>query len=625
MKLKDVFLYLYNSGSENIKNTNIVNDSIVVESDSTIQLELTKIPYSKDHIFIFINGEYTEFDYNLDQNRINLLDITDPANFRFSQGDLVNVFYFNQLSNNNIPITPSLDVDQFIGGDPYYILKVGVIDNNYILVSKNGKVQHDYEISHGVLTIPNTTPTDMVTVYYLNRGYLERRSKIGLSQLDTGSLDTRYIIKDNTYTKSQVDSVISNLNGNSPVGLNDLNTITTAIQEHPDYYSYLTSQLNTKSDLGHSHSNLYYSRFELINNLDNYIEISNIISNTDLYSYADDKINKTDVYTRDEVDLIISTLPGNSSTNRGIFIAGGANRETADTNVMDIINISTQSNALFFGTFQSNRRGLTGMSNGLNNVGIISGGDSVTNNAGTTSMFSINALNATSVSYFGDLIRPRYYATSDSNGTNNIGVIISGNNNTRDIEYVIIGTTYTSGGMFGQLSAEAKETTSASVSNGKNDRIVFGPVIQASMIYSTEYITPSTLSNSTLFGNIDNNIQQSAGASNDMNDRGIFIGGFNMSNSSFVNNISYINIASISNSISFGVLDTPRSRTSTVSNGVNNRVAFGGGNVGLDTVNYSYTRSVEYVNVNSTSNSMNFGDLTLSRGDNIATISNSAL
>ena len=625
MKLKDVFLYLYNSGSDNIQNTNICRDSIVVESDSTIQLELSNIPYSKDHIFIFVNGEYKEFVYSLDQNRINLPDITIPENFRFSQGDLVNVFYFNQLSNNNIPITPSLDVDEFSGGDPYYILKIGAIDSNYILVVKNGKVQHDYEITNGVLSIQNTIPTDKIHVYYLNRGYLERRAKISLKQVDTSTIDTHFVVKENTYTKSEVDDLISHLNGNSSVGLSDLYSISTAIKDHPDYSTYLTDQLNMKSEYGHRHDDKYYTRFEMINTLHNYIEIANVTTNTDFNNLLSDKLDKSNTYTRDEVDLIISTLPGNNTSNRGIFIAGGANRETADTSVMDIINISTQSNALFFGTFQSNRRGLSGMSNGLNNIGIISGGDTITNNTGTTSMFSINALNATSVSYFGDLIRPRYYATSDSNGTNNIGVILSGNKNTRDIEYVIIGSNYTSGGMFGQLSAEAKEHSSGSVSNGRNDRIVFAPVIQSGSVYTSEYITPSTLSNSTLFGNVENDIQQVSGVSNDMNDRGLFIGGLKTSNYSFANNITYINIANISNAIAFGVLDTPRARTTSVSNGTNNRAAFGGGNIGLDTNSYSYTKSIEYVNINSTSNAMNFGELTLSRGDNCAGISNSAL
>jgi hypothetical protein len=625
MKLKDVFLYLYNSGSANVQSTNITKDSITVESDSTIQLELSKIPYSKEHVFIFVNGEYKEFDYSLDQNRINLPDISIPENFRFSQGDLVNVFYFSKLSNNNIPITPSLDVDEFIGGDLYYILKVGALDSNYVLVSKNGKVQHDYTITNGVLEIPNTIPTDKIYVFYLNRGYLERRSKISLKQLDTATIDTRYFVNNNTYDKSEVDSLISSLNQNSPLGLSELSSLTTAINEHSDFHGYLTEQLSMKSDIGHLHHNLYYTRFETINDLYDYIEQANVMSNTDVVNNLDTKINKNEVYNRDELDLIISTLPGNNSTNRGVFVAGGANRETADTNVMDIINISTQSNALFFGTFQTNRRGLTGMSNGLNNIGIISGGDTVTNNTGTTSIFSMNILNATSVSYFGDLIRPRFYATSESNGTNNIGVILSGNNNTRDIEYILIGANYTSGGLFGQLSNEAKDTTSAAVSSGRNDRIVFAPVVQSASIYISEYITPSTLSNSVMFGQVEPEIQQVVGTSNDMNDRGIFAGGRRMNSSAFTNVISYINIANISNSIGFGVLNIPRARATAVSNGTNNRGVFGGGNTGLDIVNYLYTNDLEYININSSSNAMNFGDLTLSRGDGCAGLSNSAL
>jgi len=626
MKLKDVFLYLYNSNSENLQKSNVVKDTVTIESDSSIQIVLSKIPYSSDHVFIFVNGEYTNFEYTLDENRITLLDISNPNNYRFTAGDLVDIFYFSQLSSNNVPIAPTLDVDEFTGGELYYILKIGALDSNYILVEKNGKVQSDnYNIVNGILTINNTIPTDVIRVFYLNRGYLERRSKISLRQLDTATIDTRYTIKQNTYNRTEVDNLISSLNGNAPLELNDINELNNAIGENRDYYTYITDQLNMKSDIGHTHSDAYYSKFEINTTLTNYIDLSNVLSNTDAITELDYKIDKDSVYTKDELDLIISTLPGNTTSNRGIFVAGGANRETADINIMDIINITAQSNALFFGTFPSNRRGLTGMSNGLNNIGIISGGDTITNNYGTTSMFSMNMLNATSVSYFGDLIKPRYYASSESNGTNNIGVVLSGNSTTRDMEYILIGSNYTSGGQFGELSAESLGNVSAAVSSGRNDRIIFAPVVQSATVYISEYITPSTLSNSIMFGTVEGEIKETVGTSSDMNDRGIFAGGKRMTNNTFISNISYINIASISNSLSFGSLNIPRARSSAASNGTNNRAVFGGGNVGLDATNYVYTNDMEYININSPSNAMNFGQLTLSRGDNCAGLSNSAL
>lgn len=615
MKLKDVFLFLYNSNINELnKNTNINNEIFEIRSNAN-SLVLSKIPVSKDHILIFKNGELLDDNFSL----INSI-IQFESNI-FKSNDVINVFYFEKI-NKDYEESNVIEYDEFQGGNKYYILKLGVINRNNIIVVVNDKIYEDFEINDGILKINGTTHIDKIFVYYLNRGLIERISKISLNQLNLNSIDTRYVRKELVYTKEEVDSKLFNLNENSPMSFSDLNSLSRAIDNNPNFYEFIMNHINDKAELYHNHNNFYYKKIDIINILNNLISNSSILSDNKFYELLDNKINLTDTYTKMEVDLIISTLPGKNTTDRGLFIAGGVNRLNSDTNVIDIININTQSNAIYFGNFQVNRRGLTATSNGIKNIGLVFGGDSCTNNSGTTSIFFMNILVNNSISYFGDLSRIRNYATSASNGTNNLAVVLSGNKNTEDIEFILINQYYTSGGLFGKLSAEASKSVTASCSSGKNNRVVFGPVVQSGNVYTNEYINLSSFSDSILFGQCENSINDIAGTSNDMNNRGVFIGG--VSNNSFVNKITYINISNISNTSNFGLLMNSRAKTTAISNGVNNRGIISGGNIGPLPA-YNYTNNIEYISINSLSNSINFGNLTLARGDNMAGISNSAL
>lgn len=628
MNLKNVFLYLHNLRAASLPKTNLLYSAFIVipenilsnpqiiDQEYSCALLLESTPYSEDHIFVFQNGIYLNS---------NLYAIDNTTLYTNSQiNDKIDVFYFKTQSNLNLNIQPTLPVDTFVGGQPYYNLSIGALDGNYILVVKNGKVQNEYTISNGRLIIPNTNSIDTITVYYLNRGFIEKRAKLSIVQLNTNEIDTRYVNESNVYNKEEFDEKLYSLNNNSPLGLRDLRELSNAISNYPNYSQYLISQLSGLADINHIHNDVHDTRYEVSTKLNRYIDNSNVYTNSEIFNKLTTKLDSNLTYDKSEIDLLISSLPGNNPINRGIFIAGGANPTTSDTNIMDIINISTMSNAIFFGNFSTTKRALAGTSNGIGNVALISGGSAYNSTTGTTSIFSMSMLNSSTVNYFGDLIHTRKYATSNSNGSNNIGIILSGNSNTRDIEYRFINNAYTGGGLFGSLSLEASMSVSASASSGKSDRIVFGPIINSSVIYTTEYITPSTLSNSMLFGNCKLEIVSTSGCSNDVNNRGIFVSGINTSVNNFSADIDYFNISSLSSTISFGSLSIARARSSSISNGMNNRGIIASGNIGLDTNNYSYTNNIEYININSTSNALNFGNLVMARGDNVAGVSNSA-
>lgn len=617
MNLKSVLIYLHTQNLKKISSTNLRAEHFNI-NENTDTIELTYSPYSKNHIFIFIDDEYVDssiFEINNNKTIKFLTNVNDKH---------IDVYYFQsieRIQSDNIEETSTLDIDEFIGGNNNYVLKIGALDEKCILVTVNNKIITEYTIENGVLNVDHSTPTDTIRVYYLNRGFIERRAKIGLHQINDDTVRSRYQTINNTYTKNEFDSKFHSLKGNLPIGLTNLQKIAEAIVNHPNYYQYVQNELSKLSDIGHTHDIDYNTRFQTYTILDGYNDISEMLDIDQILDKIDEKIDISQVYTKTEFDQIISNLPGNNPNNRGIFISGGANNNPQiNTNLMDIINISSTTNAAFFGNFQTAKRGLTGTSNGIGNTGIISGGND------TTSVFSVSILNNNQTSYFGDLIYTRNYATSNSNGSGNIGIIMGGNQSTRNMEFKFINNNQTIGSIFGMLSSEASSSVISSVSSGKNDRIVFGPVYSNNTnVYTTEYFTPSTLTNSQLFGELTTGYQYVSGTSNDINDRGVFSGGIFNNTGLFTSHVQYLNIGVLSNSQHFGELIQSRGYATSISNGINNRAVIAGGNIGMNSNEYGYTNKIEYFNITNPSTANQFGNLTLARGDNMAGISNGAL
>ena len=118
-----------------------------------------------------------------------------------------------------------------------------------------------------------------------------------------------------------------------------------------------------------------------------------------------------------------------------------------------------------------------------------------------------------------------------------------------------------------------------------------------------EYITISTTSNTTDFGDLNYgspsyNVEGSCNGT-----RGIFQGG----HSSATNVLDYITVASTGNAISFGALSVDRYNPGSLGDAT--RAVFGGG----DTGGATKVNTMDYVSYDTTGNATDFGNLTVSR------------
>jgi len=134
--------------------------------------------------------------------------------------------------------------------------------------------------------------------------------------------------------------------------------------------------------------------------------------------------------------------------------------------------------------------------------------------------------------------------------------------------------------------------------------LFFGGYDGSSFGSTTEYITINTLGNSKSFGNLLDVVADSAAFSNGTNSRGINTGGVKLA-PGVVNSkkIEYININSMSNSILFGDLLAVRNALKGTSNGESERGIIAGG------YNIASVNTIEYITINSIGDSIDFGDL----------------
>ena len=187
------------------------------------------------------------------------------------------------------------------------------------------------------------------------------------------------------------------------------------------------------------------------------------------------------------------------------------------------------------------------------------------------------------------------------------------------MDYVQIATTGI-GFDFGDL------TTSGTVSGGTASStrgLFFGgrrPGGGTSNIHTAiQYITISSTGNSFFFGDLSFRPVIGSGASN--NTRGIFVGGYNsispysgpQGTGSGLLNIDYVTIVSLGNSSSFGELTVGRRIPGSVSSPT--RGLFAGGRSFNSPATITRVNVIDYVEIASTGNAMDFGDLLATDND----------
>lgn len=167
-------------------------------------------------------------------------------------------------------------------------------------------------------------------------------------------------------------------------------------------------------------------------------------------------------------------------------------------------------------------------------------------------------------------------------------------------QYITIATT---GNATAFGSSTLSRQSAGAASNGMNGRGVFagGWYFNATTAVM-EYVTISTIGNAISFGNLTAALMRKVGTSNGTNNRGVF-GGGNDNDGTNYNTIDYITISTIGNATSSGTLLSANSYLSATSNGAGERGVFGGGDNG------GGTNVIQYITISTTGNATLFGRL----------------
>jgi len=283
--------------------------------------------------------------------------------------------------------------------------------------------------------------------------------------------------------------------------------------------------------------------------------------------------------------------------DRGVFGGGDSTK-----NVIDYITISTPGDATDFGDLTVDRHNLAATSNGAADRGVFGGGKS---GSETNSIEYITIPSTGDATDFGDLTVARDMLAATSNGTSDRAIFGGGSSTVSIINVIDYITISTPGDAtdFGDLTAARGQM--GTTSNGTNDRGVFGGGrnVGGTEVNNIDYITISSASDATNFGDLTVTRQLLAATSNSTNDRGVFGGG----HPGPENTIDYITISTTGDATDFGDLAVARRSFTATSNGTNDKGVFGGG---YSTVTED---TIDYITISSTGDATDFGDLTVAR------------
>jgi len=200
---------------------------------------------------------------------------------------------------------------------------------------------------------------------------------------------------------------------------------------------------------------------------------------------------------------------------------------------------------------------------------------------------------------FGNLTAVRRLGGACSSATR--GISLGGFNSPvvkNEIEYITISSTGDAKD-FGDLIATTR--SNGGLANSTRG-ISFGGVTPSPAVNTINYITIASTGNAQDFGDLVSGSAQSYGTASPT--RGVIGGG---ETPSLTNTIQYVTIATMGNALDFGDLSAPRSGIVAFSNST--RGCFAGGEESPGFVN-----TIDYVTISTTANSLNFGDLNNTNG-----------
>lgn len=292
----------------------------------------------------------------------------------------------------------------------------------------------------------------------------------------------------------------------------------------------------------------------------------------------------------------------------GLIAGGTASGQTGGTTGITYISISTSGSDADFGDLSANANQTTGLASSTRAVIAFGQGSTTTVN----SIEYVGVVNPGTTRDFGDFtVMGGRDTAATSNGTRGlfmgqIGTTAGVTNAQKVIGYITIAS---AGNVsdFGDLTRAASDDA-----NGRNAAcasttraILGGGGASTPESNILDYVTIATTGNAIDFGDLTVGMNRNAACSSST--RGVWAAG--LSSGNYNNTINYVTIASTGNASDFGDMTL---KTFAAANGnLSNKTygMFAGGNSDSE----DYIQQISYVTIASTGNSSDFGDLALGR------------
>ena len=318
--------------------------------------------------------------------------------------------------------------------------------------------------------------------------------------------------------------------------------------------------------------------------------------------------NSTDFGDRTVNDIAYSA--GVASPTRAVFMAGF---QSTYSNIIDYITIPSTGNATDFGDTTVAKYYASGFSSSTR--GVIGGGR-VSGNALTNVIEYITIASTGNATDFGDLLAARANTGATSSSTR--GLFGGGNTGSVDnvIQYITIASTGNATD-FGDLTVSRRDLTACSSEHGGIDETLLqafppaamGLIMGGRFSYPGEthigYVDIATTSNTISFGDLTTPRSQASGSASST--RAVSYTGYGQANGTTVTDIiEYVEFSTKGKATDFGNASATSYLSAAVSNGSRGVFALG----------YSggFVNNIDYITFASAGNATDFGDLTVARG-----------
>ena len=307
-------------------------------------------------------------------------------------------------------------------------------------------------------------------------------------------------------------------------------------------------------------------------------------------------------------NLSYMTLPKGTTTqsNRGraVFAGGYTGPSPGNgTTVIDYFNIQSGGIVQSFGTLSEDRKFSAGLASATRGV---FGGSDGTPSWSTGTMEYVTIATTSNTTSFGNMTQAGGMVSAHSNNTRGLFFSVwdantSGASHKRHIDYITIASAGNSAD-FGELTVQRPEASGFGSSTRGICSGGYAALSPNAALNTIDYVTIATTGDATDFGDITVARQALGGASSET--RGISAGGY--ASPTGVNTMDYVTIATTGNATDFGdTISTPFGLAQgNCSNKI--RAVFAGGKSSSPT----WINSISYVDIATTGNASDFGDLT---------------